>query len=195
MANKPHHVYIITCIAVGPDYHKQYVGITKTNPFARFGQHMDTARYRARKKPLHVAMAIYGPEDWTIEHVLCCRSEEDARAVEADMINALKTWVPNGFNLGGRGSRLTPEQREKRVEIMSTPERKAIHAKTMQQYWSDPANRVKHKRVMQAKHADPEFHAATIATLNIARDSRRRGPGVRPHRHRRINDKRQMEVL
>jgi len=189
------NLYVITCVAPGPNRGKQYVGITRSNPFQRFGQHLDTALYKKSSAPLYLAMREYGSEGFTIEHLACSRSKADALISEVSIITELQSRFPSGFNVAGRGFPLNPEHVEKVRQYNLRPEIKRRHRQDMRRYWT-PANRSAHAAKIRKRATDPAYRAKNKAQLDIARDLRRRGPGSRNHRKGSyVLDHRQTELF
>jgi hypothetical protein len=124
------NLYVITCVAPGPNRGKQYVGITRSNPFQRFGQHLDTALYKKSSAPLYLAMREYGSEGFTIEHLACSRSKADALISEVSIITELQSRFPSGFNVAGRGFPLNPEHVERCGNTICGPKSKGGIDKT-----------------------------------------------------------------
>lgn len=116
---------------------KKYVGMTAGTASRRFKDHCRQARLLP-KVPLHLSIAKYGPEAFTVEVIANARDRGDLCKLERSLIKKHKCLAPNGYNLttggdgysGGKAStktrdllsqrareawaRLTPEQREQR---------------------------------------------------------------------------------
>ena len=189
------NLYVITCVAPGSDHGKQYVGITRSNPFQRFGQHFDAAKYKKSSMPLHLAMRNHGSDAFTIDHLACSRSKADALISEISIITQLQSRFPDGFNIWGRGFSLNPDHAEKIRQYNSRPEVRRQHGQDMRRYWT-PQNRAAHGSKIRKRATDPTYRAKNKAQLDIARDLRRRGPGSRRHwRGSYVPDHRQTELF
>lgn len=188
----PWHIYVITCLVDG----RQYVGITSKNPIVRFGWHFAAAE-RDKPTPLHAAMRDHGSMTFTIEHLACCNTKSDALAVESLLIESLGTRAPNGFNVGGRGGQLSPEQVAQMSARERTPEARARRREVNFQRWAKPTARAKFRaKIRETINRDPDARAARLAQLDAARAKRKRGPGARlGRRSSHVRDPRQGGLL
>ncbi len=123
-------LYIITNTVTG----KRYVGITRTALKTRWLKHLSCARKPVH--PLSHAMAKYGAENFTVEHVASAKTWEDLQALERFMIIQENTRLEDGlgYNATSGGERLAGyfqsiETRRRQSEAQRgrkhTPEAKA----------------------------------------------------------------------
>lgn len=90
---RPWHLYVITNLING----KQYVGVT-TNPVKRRCKHYSGWG----SKIVGYALRKYGKEN--LQFLVCFHGRERIiKDMEQNLITALKTKVPNGYNLTGGG--------------------------------------------------------------------------------------------
>jgi group I intron endonuclease len=103
-------VYKITNLVNG----KNYVGQTREHLKRRWTKHVCSA-LKGSNTTLHKAIRKYGRESFSLEILCVCLSEEQMKFAEIAFIQALKSEVPNGYNLtfGGEGGEPTLETREK----------------------------------------------------------------------------------
>lgn len=107
MNNKPYgELYTITCTVTG----KIYVGQTTQGVGKRWADHRKSAR---RAPGIKGALAKYGPGSfiWSVVDTAETQGELDRK--EQDLIRALGTLAPNGYNLteGGSGGKKSAETR------------------------------------------------------------------------------------
>lgn len=103
----PHVIYIITCAVNG----KKYVGYSRKTAEQRFQAHLNSARW---KKPgaIYDAIRCYGSAAFSVEKHCDCADHKEACKRERELISAMGTMLPNGYNMtaGGDGVPLTPER-------------------------------------------------------------------------------------
>jgi hypothetical protein len=184
-------IYIVTCAATG----KQYVGQASRTAYARWGWTISHALSGRKDFPLHRAIRQHGPHNFAVEVIAASKSQVDADWLERELIEQRNTRVPHGYNVtGGRGAlgtKLTEAQRANR-----SAQSKA--------HWADPLQRATHTAALRASgpsrgakikaaYAAPELKAKNRTQLDVARDKRLTGVGVRTKRT--IRDRRQPDML
>jgi hypothetical protein len=180
------NVYIITHTGSG----MRYVGITQKPALARWATHIVLA-YSPKPRTL-IALAIrdHGVENFTVEHVLCCRSRLDAEHCEALLISTLNCQHPEGFNA-------TPSGGTRGITV--TDQMRAASSLKMKRWWqglsvSDRQAWVDKKReTMRKLHADPVFKEAHVAGIRAAARAGRTGPKLT--RGGVVRDRRQGALL
>jgi predicted GIY-YIG superfamily endonuclease len=95
------HLYVLTCHPTG----QRYIGQTRRPVAVRFGQHLQDASSQRYDWLIAKAMREHGPDAFSIEHVACCRSRNEANECEVLLIKQYGTLAPDGLNmtLGGHG--------------------------------------------------------------------------------------------
>lgn len=169
-----HHIYVITCLVD----HRQYVGITRVNPLIRLGWHYRDAN-RGFTTPLAAAIRQHGSMNFTIDHIACCPTKKDARAIEDALVAELGTLSPNGFNVMVTGAKLSTEWAAKIAAYNQRPEQRAKQSEVSRRYWASPGAREAHGEKIRAKNLDPAYRAANRDQLRAALNMRRKGPGAR----------------
>lgn len=115
---------------------KSYIGITKLSINERWNVHISNSR--KPKYPLHLAIAKYGFESFT---VILLEENEDRTVIsglEEPTIQRLKTHITqHGYNVakGGIGGDLGQDAQHKRLETIKnySPERKAEYKEKLRQ--------------------------------------------------------------
>ena len=135
-------VYLLTCVAPGPDEGKGYVGLTTQEFSSRLDGHIVDAYFGSdSRNPLQIAIARHRPfARWfKCEQIGTASSWGKLRELEVKYISEYGTHVSTGrgFNLTWGGEGWTPVSRmKKRVEICSAGWRcdlDAAHAWAMNQ--------------------------------------------------------------
>jgi group I intron endonuclease len=101
------YVYKITCLPNG----KVYIGQTSRSIQRRFSEH-----YSSKNGSLiHKALRKYGKDNFVLEELAMCFSEEEVNKTEALAIKMFNSLHPNGYNLdrGGFQNRITDETKRK----------------------------------------------------------------------------------
>jgi len=99
---------------------KIYVGRTKHTLSARKHDHLKAAKNGCRYA-FHRALRKYGVDNFDWREIMQCDDEEDLNETEVATIKALKTKIPNGYNMtdGGEGViGITEEGRERKRKAM-----------------------------------------------------------------------------
>lgn len=107
---------------------KSYIGITKLSITERWNVHVSNSRNP--KYPLHLAIAKYGSDSFSITLLEENKDRKVISQLEEPTIQRLKTHITqHGYNVakGGYGGDLGPEAQVKRLETIKnySPERKA----------------------------------------------------------------------
>jgi group I intron endonuclease len=94
-------IYVITNRVTG----KRYVGQTRRTLTQRFNAHKKVVGKSNACKALSDAMQRYGVDNFTIEALCRCESQEELDRREVEFIAKLGTFAPSGYNLtkGGGG--------------------------------------------------------------------------------------------
>jgi group I intron endonuclease len=103
-------IYLITNLV----NNKQYIGQTIQSIEKRWQRHCWKSTSK-NSMPVCKAIAKYGKENFTIEMLCDCSSQEELDQQEIFYTNKLNTWSPNGYNLragNGKGS-MSQETRNK----------------------------------------------------------------------------------
>ena len=148
-------------------------GRARSHPLARWGHHV-SIKSGAYFYPLHQAIQDYGPNAFTVETMLCCKSKADAYWAEGYLIEQYGTLVPNGYNQsrGPGRSRLSPPKPApaKQGSIELRMKLKAAH----KALWRDPAYRARQLEQKRQLWADPKKRAAMTAHLAKPKRPKRR---------------------
>ena len=94
---------------------KKYVGLTKRGLSKRNFDHIKKAR-EGKGNAFHAAIRKYGMESFTLEALCCCRTIEDARYTEEQMIKCYNSFIKDdGYNMthGGEARHFTKEEIER----------------------------------------------------------------------------------
>lgn len=109
------YIYLITNTING----KQYIGQTTKNVEVRLSEHL---RKSAKNKgyAIHRAIAKYGWDNFKVDILTNCLTQEHLNAEELRLITKFNTQVPNGYNLtaGGDGGGKHSEQTKKLMSEM-----------------------------------------------------------------------------
>ena len=113
-----------------------YYGAT-SNPTERYRSY----RFGKDSGPkIGAAIALYGMESFYFEIINWFKTKDECLSYEKQMIREHDTVWPNGFNLVGKGrGTLTPNL---------TDERRQFLKENSNAFWSDPANKARHKEAM-----------------------------------------------
>lgn len=98
---------------------KSYIGITKLSITERWKRHV--SKTQSPKYPLYFAMAKYGIEVFTIEHLESSEDRNYISSLEEPTIQQLKTHITqHGYNVakGGYGGNLGAEAQSKRLDTI-----------------------------------------------------------------------------
>lgn len=100
-------IYIITCSVNG----KKYVGYSRKTAEERFQSHLNSARWK-KAGAIYDAIRCYGVDAFSVEKHCDCVDHKAACEKERELIAAMKTMLPNGYNMtvGGDGVPLTAER-------------------------------------------------------------------------------------
>lgn len=94
---------------------KSYIGQTRGDVHSRFNRH---CRSSSGCYAIRDSIKKYGKDNFTVEILATCKSQDELNYLEMYFINKYNTLVPNGYNLtsGGSGSSgriVTNETRQK----------------------------------------------------------------------------------
>ena len=104
---------------------KPYIGQTTRSIKLRFGEH-----FRRKKSLVGQAMRIEGKENFTIEVVEECQSQEELNARERFWIAFFNCITPNGYNIDSGGSHMCyPKVRAKRGSKKNAVREKKFHTR------------------------------------------------------------------
>lgn len=87
-------IYCITNLING----KKYVGQTKKTIQQRFSRHCWKSEVN-KNMPITLAIAKYGKDNFRVEKLLQCTTQEELDAAEIRFALELNTFSPNGYNL------------------------------------------------------------------------------------------------
>lgn len=102
-------IYKLTLAATG----KFYIGQTTQRLWRRRRAHIDSARGKCWKSPLHLDILTYGAKALAIELLEECLTQETADAAEQRWIRQFNTLAPQGYNLQSGGLHAPATERSK----------------------------------------------------------------------------------
>jgi len=107
-------IYKVTNLVNG----KQYVGKTNQSAELRWIKHVSAADHKS-DSTLHKAIRKYGKEQFALETLYTCDSEEELNFAEIAFINVVKSEVPNCYNLssGGEGGGVPSLETRERMRL------------------------------------------------------------------------------
>lgn len=94
---------------------KKYIGLTKRGTSKRNFDHVKKAR-EGKGNAFHAAIRKYGMDSFLLQELACCKTIEDARHTEEQLIKSYKSFITDeGYNLthGGEARFFTKEEIEK----------------------------------------------------------------------------------
>lgn len=118
-------IYLITNLL----NNKKYVGQTIQSIDKRWRRHCWKSTSK-NSMPICKAISKYGKENFKIEIIASCSSQEDLNQKEIFFTNKLNTWSPNGYNLragDGKGS-MSQETKEK-ISIANTGRKHSVETR------------------------------------------------------------------
>jgi group I intron endonuclease len=150
---------------------KVYIGITTGGLKKRWAEHLLLSKTR-RRNALHLAIAKYGAENFTIEAVGSADSWDALCAIEVELIRTSNSIAPHGYNMtsGGDGM-LAPsdtvraKMSARAIARTSTLEARKAFAALSAAIWADPEKRAAMIANMTATKATPEVYAAMSARM------------------------------
>lgn len=161
-------VYLITNKVNG----KHYVGQTKQSIEERFKQHTKADTYIGN------AIRKYGAENFTIEILAECETQEEMDERERFFVEKLDCKRPKGYNCtdGGEGIRGFHHTEETKAQISATmtgskqtDEHRANSSAAQRKRFEDPAEHEKATMGQLRRYEDPAEHAKTSAALKKSR--------------------------
>ena len=147
-------IYKITCLVNG----KPYIGQTTRTIEERFKEHTESPY------PIGIAIRAHGTENFTIEVIAECETQEELNAQEIRFIAEYDCMAPKGYNCtsgGEGGGSLCEETKAKLRKSVNAyyaehPEARDRISEEQKRRFSDPAEREKQAERTRKSFEDPE---------------------------------------
>jgi group I intron endonuclease len=120
------YIYCITNLING----KKYIGQTIQSVEKRFKRHCWPSTLRRAAMPISLAIKKYGKENFKVELLHECFSQEQLDKMEIYYANNLDTFSPNGYNLrAGNGPGSMSEETKEKIAAANRGQKRSEEAK------------------------------------------------------------------